>query len=79
MRRITTSFLVLLALATFASGQLWMQSKAVAAGATMTLLDVGLVVASAVLLLVTVTGMARMHYRTAPIPVRVEEKEDRHG
>jgi Na+-transporting methylmalonyl-CoA/oxaloacetate decarboxylase gamma subunit len=79
MRRITTTFLVLLALATFASGQLWMQSKAVAAGAPITALDVVLIVASASLLIVTVTGIARMHYRTAPIPVRVEEKEDRHG
>lgn len=79
MRRITTTFLVLLALATFASGQLWIQSKAVAAGAPITVLDVVLIVASAALLIVTVTGMARMLYRTAPIPVRVEQKENRHG
>lgn len=79
MNRITITFLVLLALATFASGQLWMQSKAGAAGATITLLNMGLVVASAVLLIVTVTGMARMLYRTAPVAVGMKKKEDRHG
>ncbi|MCC9075995.1 hypothetical protein FKZ61_007710 [Litorilinea aerophila] len=79
MKRITTTFLVLLALATFASGQLWMESKAVAAGATMTVLDVGQVVASAVLMIVTVAGMARMLHRTATLPVPVEKKEDRYG
>ena len=79
MSRITTTFTVLLALATFASGQLWVQSKSVAAGTTMTVLDLGLVIASATLLIVTMTGMARMLYRTATIPVRVEQKEDRHA
>ena len=65
MRRVTVTFLILLGLATLASGQLWMLGKAISAGHG-TLLDNVLALLSALLLLVALPAMGRILYRTAP-------------
>lgn len=68
MNRITVTFLVLLSLATLTSGQLWMQSRVVLAGQA-TNLYVLLPVFSATILLLSLLGVGRILYKTAPIPV----------
>ena len=75
MNRITGTFLVLLALATFASGQLWMQGRPLAAD-PMTALNGVIVVVNTVLLLVTLLGLGRILYKTAKVITVVGTQED---
>ncbi len=74
MDRITVTFLTLLALATFASGQLWIRGKLWIAG-SMTALDGAMVLVSAVLLGATFLGMGRMLHRTAQVPAVVAQED----
>lgn len=67
MNRVTATFLVLLGLATLASGQLWIRGKVLGAGQG-TVLDVMLAILSAALLIFTLLGLGRILYRTAPAP-----------
>ncbi len=76
MDRVTVTFLALLALATFASGQLWIRGKLWITG-SMTALDGAVALVSAVLLVATLVGLGRMLYRTAPVPAVVVAQEDR--
>lgn len=74
MQEVTGIFLMLLGLATLASGQLWMRSKALGTGQG-TLLDVALAILSALLLLAALLGLGRILYRAAPIRGILTERE----
>lgn len=78
MNRITGTFLVLLGLATTASGQLWMQSRIISS-APITFLSMGVIVGSTVLLIVSLIGLGRMLYRTAQAPTAAILKENKNA
>jgi len=73
MNRATATFLVLLGLATLASGQLWIQTRVLRAGQG-TILDVTLAMLSAALLMLALLGLGRVLYRTTPVS-RVGDSE----
>lgn len=76
MNRITATFLILLAVATFASGQLWMQSRLLAS-APITGINLAVILGSATVLLISLTGLGRMLYRTAQLPVTISSGEEK--
>ena len=67
MSRVTGTFVVLLGLATLASGQLWMRGKKLISGQS-SALDAGLAILSAAVLILAMLGLSRILYRTAPAP-----------
>lgn len=80
MDRITATFLGLLALATLASGQLWLRGKTLGMGQG-TFLDATVTVLSAGVLVLALVGLGRILSRTAPVAAtadldrRQEEKD----
>lgn len=77
MNRMLATFLGLLALATFASGQLWMQSKTLATSGSITAMKLAVILGSAALLFLSLSGLARMLYRTAQVPATIPLREDK--
>lgn len=75
MNRVTSIFLGLLALATFASGQVWMQSRILASG-PVTILNIAVITGSGLLLLASLIALGRMLTYTAKAPVAVPTMED---
>lgn len=67
MNRVTAVFLVLLGLATLASGQLWMRARVLTAGQG-SFLDAALAILSAALLMPALLGLGRILYRTTSTP-----------
>ncbi len=65
MNKVTGIFVVLLGLATLASGQLWLRGKALTSGRG-TGLDAGLAILSAAGLALALLALGRILYRTAP-------------
>lgn len=77
MNRVTTTFLVLLGLATLASGQLWMRGRALGAGQG-AILNVAPAILSAALLMLALLGLGRILYPTTSTPQTVGDDEDLH-
>ncbi len=78
MNRVTFTFLGLLSLATFASGQLWIRGRMVAAGGG-TFWDTEIAGLSALALLFTLTALSYLLSRAAPTvaAVRATESDER--
>ena len=73
--RVTVTFVILLALTSLASGQLWLRGKVLITGQA-TLLDIAIVILSAAMLSGGLLGLGRILYRIEPLSQESEEKTD---
>ncbi|MCG3209706.1 MAG: hypothetical protein FOGNACKC_03333 [Anaerolineae bacterium] len=73
--RVTVTFVILLALTSLASGQLWLRGKVLITGQA-ALLDIALIILSVVVLSGGLLGLGRILYRIEPLSQESEEKTD---
>ena len=73
--RVTVTFVILLALTSLASGQLWLRGKVLITGQA-TLLDIAIVILSVAMLSGGLLGLGSILYRIEPLSQESEEKTD---